>query len=251
MRSPFRVIGLIIVSAATTVSIAQAPATPNNEEQAWTVLNQGLTSTNLDQHVRAVRLLGELPGDAKAEDAALTALKDDKPEVRAAAAQALGEMKAKSANPQLHAALHDTEPSVIIAAAYSLVEMGDDTGYDVYYAILTGQQKTGTSLTDQQKKMLKDPKKMASLGMQAGIGFIPFGGLAFTGYKMLTRDDVSPVLSAAALMLAKDPDIKSGQALADASANQDKWPVRVAAFDALAKRGDPTLLGAAVSGLTD
>jgi HEAT repeat protein len=251
MRSLFRVIGMIVVSAATTVFIAQAQATPNNEEQAWTVLNQGLTSTNLEQHVRAVRLLGELPGDAKAEDAALTALKDDKPEVRAAAAQALGEMKATNANQQLHAALRDTEPSVIIAAAYSLVQMGDDTGYNVYYAILTGQQKTGTSLTDQQKKMLKDPKKMAALGMQAGIGFIPFGGLALTGYKMLTRDDVSPVLSAAALMLAKDPDPKSGTALADAAANQDKWLVRAAAFDAIAKRGDPNLLGVAVSGLTD
>lgn len=137
-------------------------------------------------------MLGELPGDAKAEDAALTALRDDKPEVRAAAAQALGEMRAKRANAQLHAVLRDPEPSVIIAAAYALVQMGDDKGYDVYCAVLTGQQKTGTSLTDQQKKMLRDPKKMASLGMQAGIGFIPFGGLAMTGYKMLTRDDIVP-----------------------------------------------------------
>lgn len=251
MKPIFRVISLIVVSAATTLCIAQTPATPDPQDPAWTVLNQGLTSNNLDLHVRAVRLLGELPNDAKAEDAALTALKDDKPEVRAAAAQALGEMRAENAKPQLHDALHDTDPSVIIASAYSLVQMGDDTGYNVYYAILTGTQKTGTSLTDQQKKMLKDPKKMASLGMQAGIGFIPFGGLALTGYKMLTRDDVSPVLSAAALMLAKDPDPKSGDALVDASTNQDKWLVRAAAFDAIAKRGDPKLLGATTTGLQD
>jgi HEAT repeat protein len=251
MKPLFRVIGLIVASAATTICIAQAPATSDPQDPAWTVLNQGLSSSNLDQHVRVVRLLGELPDDAKAEDAALTALKDDKPEVRAAAAQALGEMRAENAKPQLHNALHDVDPSVIIASAYSLVQMGDDTGYNVYYAILTGTQKTGTSLTDQQKKMLKDPKKMASLGMQAGIGFIPFGGLAMTGYKMLTRDDVSPVLSAAALMLAKDPDPKSGDALVDASANQDKWLVRAAAFDAIAKRGDPKLLGATTTGLQD
>ena len=250
MRSLFCVIGLIVVSSATA-SIAQAPATPNTQDEAWSVLNQGLANNNLDLHLRAVRVLGELPGDAKAEDAALTALKDPKPEVRAAAAQALGEMGAKNANAQLHAALRDTEPAVIIAAAYSLVQLGDHRGYDVYYAVLTGQQKTGTSLTDQQKKMLKDPKKMASLGMQAGIGFIPFGGLAMTGYKMLTRDDVSPVLSAAALMLAKDPDPKSGTALADAATNQDKWLVRAAAFNAIARRGDPNLLGVALSGLKD
>ena len=99
--------------------------------------------------------------------------------------------------------------------------------------------------------MLKDPKKMASLGIEAGVGFIPFGGLAMSGYKLLTRDDISPVLAAAALMLAKDPDPKSGQALADASATQDKWLVRAAAFDAIARRGDPSLLKPAETGLQD
>jgi HEAT repeat protein len=215
------------------------------------VLNQGLTNTNMDLRVKAVRVLGELPGDAKAEDAALTGLQDAKPEVRTAAAQALGEMGAKSADSKLREMLKDTEPSVIIAAAYSLVQLGDNRGYDVYYAILTGEQKTGTSLSEEQKKMLKDPKKMASLGLQAGIGFVPFGGLAVTGYKMLTRDDTSPVLAAAAIMLAKDPDPKSGEALANAAANHDKWLVRQAAFNAIAKRGDPNLLADSVTGLQD
>jgi len=54
-------------------------------------------------------------------------------------------------------------------------------------------------------------------------------------------------------MLAKDPDPKSGEALADASANKEKWLVRAAAFDAIAKRGDPDpiLLQAAMDGLSD
>ncbi len=160
-------------------------------------------------------------------------------------------MGAKDAIADLHATIKDTDPSVIIAAAHSLIALGDNTGYNVYYAVLTGEQKTGQSLTEQQKKMLKDPKKMAALGVQVGVGFIPFGGLAMGGYKMLTRDDTSPVLAAAALMLAKDPDPKSGTALADASANKDKWLVRAAAFDAIAKRGDPTLLAAAEAGLQD
>jgi len=252
MRSVIRVISLIVLSMAATLSIAQAPAAQTPlQDSAWSALNKGLTNSNSDQRVKAVRVLGNIPRNAKAEDAALTALKDDKPEVRGAGAQALGEMGAKNAKPQLHALISDTEPSVIIAAAYSLIQLGDNRGYNVYYAVLTGQQKTGTSLTDQQKKMLKDPKKMAALGLQAGIGFVPFGGLAVTGYKLLTRDDTSPVLAAAALMLAKDPDPKSGQALADASANKEKWLVRAAAFDAIAKRGDPSLLPAATDGLQD
>jgi HEAT repeat protein len=75
--------------------------------------------------------------------------------------------------------------------------------------------------------------------------------LALSGYKLLRRDDTSPVLAAAALMLANDPDPKSGNALADASANKDKWLVRAAAFDGLAKRGDPVYLDAAQAGLND
>ena len=254
MRSVFRAVSLIAVSTATTLCIAQAPAAETPlQTNGWAVLNAGLTDKNMDHRVKAARDLGEITHNAKAEDAALTALKDDKPEVRAAAAQALGEMGAKSADAQLRETLKDYDPSVILAAAYSLVKLGDNRGYDVYYAVLTGEQKTGTSLTDQQKKMLKDPKKMAALGLQAGIGFVPFGGLAYTGYKMLTRDDTSPVLAAAAIMLAKDPDPKSGEALADASANKEKWLVRAAAFDAIAKRGDPDpiLRQAAMDGLSD
>ena len=200
---------------------------------------------------RAVSVLGELTGDKKAEDAALNALKDEKEDVRGAAAQALGEMGAKSAIPQLVDMINDKEPSVILAAAHSLIALGDNRGYNVYYAVLTGERKTGTSLTDQQKKMLKDPKKMAGLGFQVGMGFIPFGGMAVSGFKMLTRDDTSPVLAAAALTLAKDPDPKSGEALANAAATQEKWLVRAAAFDAIAKRGDPSLLHVAVDGLQD
>jgi len=254
MNSPFGAISLIVVSMAATLCIAQAPAAETPlQTNAWVVLNAGLTDKNIDHRVKAARDLGEITHNAKALDAALTALKDYKPEVRAAAAQALGEMGAKSADAQLRETLNDYDPSVALAAAYSLVQLGDDRGYDIYYAVLTGEQKTGSSLTDQQKKRLKDPKQMATLGLQAGIGFVPFGGLAFAGYKMLTQDDTSPVLAAAALMLAKDPDSKSGQALADASANKDKWLVRAAAFDAIAKRGDPDpiLLQAAMDGLSD
>ena len=96
---------------------------------------------------------GRLQGDTKAEDAALTALSSDKqPQVRAAAAQALGEMGAQDAKGQLYAAFKDTDPSVIIAAAHALIQLGDNRGYDVYYAVLTGQQKTGQSLPSSKRQ---------------------------------------------------------------------------------------------------
>lgn len=251
MRSIACTIGLVILSSVATLLNAQDTA-QSSQQTAWTVLNAGLGDNSTDVRVRSARVLGELNDDEKAEYAAITALSGDKQaQVRAAAAQALGDMGAKDAKVQLIAAFKDTEPSVIIAAAHSLIQLGDDRGYDVYYAILTGEQKTGTSLSEQQKQLLHDPKKLASLGGQAALGFVPFGGLAYSGYKLLTRDDTSPVLAAAALTLAKDPDPKSGEALASASADQDKWLVRAAAFDAIAKRGDPALLKAAEAGLQD
>jgi HEAT repeat protein len=252
MTSSLRFITLIVwLCIGAMLSAQQTPAPQNPKEQAWSVLNNGLTNSNTDKRTRAVRELGLLIGDQQGKDAAVIALKDPKPEVRAAAAQALGDMDARSAKPQLVAAFDDEDPSVILAAAHSLIVLGDDRGYGVFYAVLTGEQKTGTSLTEEQKKLLHDPKKLASLGFQAGLGFVPFASMGLSAFKVLTKDDTSPVLAAAALTLAKDPDPKSGQALADAAAQQKKWMVRAAAFDAIAKRGDPALKGAAVSGLQD
>ncbi len=247
MKAALRLVSaILVVYTGATFSVAQTP-----QESAWTTLDGGLANKSWEKRARAVNVLGELTGDRKAEEAALAALKDEKADVRGAAAQALGEMGAKSAIPELSNMIDDPEPSVILAAAHSLIILGDNSGYNVYYAVLTGERKTGTSLTDQQKKMLKDPKKMAGLGFQVGMGFIPFGGMAVTGFKLLTKDDTSPVLAAAALTLAKDPDPKSGQALANAAATQEKWLVRAAAFDAIARRGDPSLLHVAVDGLQD
>jgi len=246
MKSALRAISVaLIMCMITTFSVAHTP-----QEDAWSMLNAGLTNKAWEKRVKAVRVLGELTGNAKAEEAALAALKDEKEDVRAAAAQALGDMGAKSAIPQLLDMLNDTEPLVILAA-HSLINLGDNRGYSVYYAVLTGERKTGTSLIEREKKMLKDRKKMAALGFQAGLGFVPYGGLAVSGFKMLTRDDTSPVLAAAALTLAKDPDPKSGEALANAAITQEKWLVRAAAFDAIAKRGDPSLKSTAVDGLQD
>ena len=197
MKLPLRAMGwALIVLTTATFGLGQTP-----RENAWTTLDGGLANKSWEKRVKAVSMLGELTGDQKAEDTALTALKDDRAEVRGAAAQSLGEMGAKNAIPQLHQMISDDEPAVILAAARALITLGDNTGYNAFYAVLTGETKTGTSLTDQQKKILKDPKKMAGLGLQVGVGFIPFGGLAMGGYKVLTKDDTSPVLAGAALVL--------------------------------------------------
>jgi HEAT repeat protein len=242
---------LTLSTAAACFGQETATAVKDPKAQAWSVLYAGLSDSSADKRTTAVQVLGLLPGDPKAEEAALKALKDDKPEVRGAAAKSLGDMKAKNAVPNLVEMVNDTEPSVIMAAAHALLDLGDNRGYNVYYAILTGERKTGTSLKDEQKKMLNDPKKMAQFGFEQGIGFIPFAGMGYGAFKMITKDNTSPVLAAAALTLAKDPDPKSGEALSNTASGNKSWIVRAAALNAIALRGQTSLLPAAESGLQD
>jgi HEAT repeat protein len=220
-------------------------------EQAWSVLYTGLADGNVPKRTTAVQVLGLLPDDAKSREAALKALKDDKPEVRAAAAKSLGDMKAKSAANELVTMFQDSDVGVILAAAGALVELGDNRGYEVYYAVLTGERKGGQSLMAEQKKMLNDPKKMAQFGFEQGISFIPYAGLGYGVFKMATKDTTSPVLAAAALKLVNDKDPKSGEAIASAAQDNKSWVVRAAALNALALRGQTSLLPAAESGLQD
>ena len=220
-------------------------------DKAWSVFQAGLTDKNTDNRAIAVRLLGALTANAQAAPLAIKALSDPQPEVRSAAADAIGRLKAKSAIPQLNTAIQtDTEAGVVIAAGRALIALGDPQGYNVFYAILTGELKSGASLMDQQKKMLKDPKKLAQFGFEQGVGFIPFGGIGLGVFKTLTKDDISPVRAAAARVLTNDPDPKTVGALKSA-VSDNSWLVRAAAIDALAQRNDANAIAAITPALDD
>jgi HEAT repeat protein len=235
---------LFLIAGLSTLS-AQTPS-----EKAWTLITNGASDKSADKRALAIRALGLIPNDAKAEGLAETALADPKPEVRTAGAEALGQMGATKSIPKLKAALKDTEVQVVLSAASSLLMLKDPSGYEVYYAILTGERKSGDSLMESQMKMIKDPKALASFGFETGIGFIPYAGAGYGAYKMLTKDDATPVRSAAALRLASDPDPKSGEALAKTITDK-KWALRAAIAHAIAKRNDPALLDAVITLLDD
>jgi HEAT repeat protein len=209
-------------------------------DKAWGILNGAAADSNADKRAAATSVLGLLPKDSKAQALAEKGLKDEKPQVRAAAADALGAMHAMSAVPLLKAAVHDQDVTVVLAAAHALYVMKVPDAYEVYYAVLTGEKKSGNGLMADQKKMLSDPKKMGQLGFEVGIGFIPFAGLGIGAINAITKDDASPVRAAAAKLLATDPDPKSGEALVNAAFDQS-WIVRAAALAAIAQRGDYTL----------
>jgi HEAT repeat protein len=249
-------------SAASPDSNQNAPAASAKHprslppaERAWEILRAGISFDNANKRAKAVCALGMLRGDAQAEKLAIAALKDQSADVRAAAANALGAMHAIGARTPLEVALDDHEPEVVLAAANSLMELKDaNFAYDIYYGVLTGSMRTkGNPIKAEikdQMKILHDKKKIAELGLEQGVGFVPYGGIGYGVYKTLTKNDNSPMRAAAAKKLARDPDPVSAEALVNAT-HDKSFLVRVAALEAIAERGDRSLIPKVLDALED
>jgi HEAT repeat protein len=228
---------LFILTLPSGLLAAKTPV-----ENAWDILTAGTTEKNVEKRSDATQALGLLVRERRARVTAEKALADDAPEVRAAAATALGDMLAKPSIPKLHEALTDRDPAVVLAAAHALLSLKDDRAYDVYYAVLTGQRKAGEGLLSEERKMLQDPRKLAEFGVETGLGaFVPFAGIGLIAWKKLRSSDSANVRAVAARVLEKDPDPQSASALLEAVSDHS-WVVRVAALQSLAKRGNPALL---------
>ncbi len=238
-------VAFLLLSAFPALTRAET-----KKELAWKILETAIQGDDTGDRVTAIRVLGLLPSDTKAAGVAGKALDDPKPEVRAAAAAALGQMGSTASIPNLKKALSDKETSVALAAAHALDLMHDDFGYEVYYAVLTGERKGGKGLIAEQVNTFRDPKKLAGLGFSEGIGFVPFAGIGWNAFRAIRKNDSSPVRAAAASVLADDTDPRSGVALVNATGDKN-WLVRVAALEALAKRKDPSLLSRIETSMSD
>lgn len=217
-------------------------APPPLPERALAVLREGLAEKSPEKRAKAVHALGLLKDSAQAEKFAKEALKDEKGGVRAAAAAALGSMHAVHAHSDLEVALDDEEPEVVLAAANSLLLLKNKTqAYDIYYGVLTGDMRTDKGLVKENLKMFHDRKKLVQLGVEQGIGFIPFAGFGYDAYKTVAKSDSSPVRAAAAKKLAHDPSAATARALTIATHDKN-WMVRAAALEAIAERGDKRLM---------
>jgi HEAT repeat protein len=233
-----------------TASQAETSSKPP-KDQAWDLLKTGLTEDSTEKRATAVRVLSLLTGETRAMTLACDALDNAKPQVRVAAAIALGELHAKAAIPKLEKALSDKEPVVVLAVAHSLLTMKDATAYQVYYEILTGERKGSKGLLGGELDTLRDPKKMALLGFQEGIGFVPFAGIGYTAIRTIVKDDSSPVRAAAARVLADDRDPDIDDALVQVAIGDKSQLVRTAALDALARRGNPEVIDRITPALSD
>ena len=219
----------------------RAPA-DDPSRQAWDLLNQASHSDKTSERVTSIRSLSLMVNNRQALTLAEAALLDDKPEVRSSAAATLGELQFKSSIPKLRSMLEDKDPSVVLAAAHALQKMKDEAAYEVYYEILTGERKASQGLIASQTSILHDPKKLAKLGIEEGVSnVVPFGGFGVEAYRLMSKNEGARVRASAAKELGEDPDPASTKALVNAAGDKD-WTVRASAIEALAKRGDPSVL---------
>jgi HEAT repeat protein len=119
MRKMLLILATVLALPGALLSGSEAPTA-----RAWLILQQGLTSNRAGKRANAVHALRLLPDNPRAQQMAEKALADQSPNVRAAAARALGPIGAASSVPQLKAVLNDKEPAVVHAAAHSLFLLG-------------------------------------------------------------------------------------------------------------------------------
>ncbi|PYV49117.1 MAG: hypothetical protein DMG92_11880 [Acidobacteria bacterium] len=232
-------------------SADEEPSIPDLQEKSWQILQSGLRKKKVAERTEAVKALSLLAGSRQALRFSLRAMRDKNPRVRAAAAATLGDLHATSAVPVLRAAVSDKDPSVMLAATHALFILKDPLAYEIYYAILMGDKKTSAGVIQSQLERLKDPKEVAQMGIQEGIGFVPYAGMGYEAYRQLLKHDNSPVRAAAARFLALDPDSISQDALLQVALTDKSIIVRQAALDALAERDNSKCIQRLAKNLDD
>jgi HEAT repeat protein len=211
------------------------------EQKAWSMFEAAAKSRSATERATGIRALGLLRNNAHARDLAEAALDDPRPEVRAAAATALGQMQATESIAKLHKLLKDRRIAVVMAAAHSLHDLKDTaTANAIYLDILTGERK-GDGLIAEQMDTLHNPKELARIGIETGIGYVPFAGIGWDAWRYTHKKNPHPARAVAATLLAQDPDPATGRALVKAALHDKDWIVRSAAVESIAQRGDPSL----------
>ena len=233
------------MAVVLTVAVSHGPAAVvshpfTDQAKAWAMFDTAAKAKSVTERSIGIRALGLLREDDRARDLAEKALDDPKPEVRVAAATALGQMHAAQLIPKLQKALGDPRLAVVMASAQSLKDLQDSSAYSVYYDVLTGKRKNTEGLIQQQLDTLHNPRELAKIGFEQGIGYIPFAGMGWDAWRYTHKKNPNPVRAVAAKFLAHDPDPAAAAALTQAIRDKD-WIVRAAAIEAIAERGDPSL----------
>ncbi len=224
------------------------------ENSAWGVLNHALSESNPAKRVQAITALGSIGAAPHVLDLLEASLNDKDATVRQSAAAVLGEAQARPAIPLLKKALDDESAEVSFTAARSLWEMGDQSGREILWAVLAGDQKTGPGMIEggirDAKSKLHSPSALAKIGIDQAAGFLgPFSiGVWFA--EDLMKDKGAPARALSAKLLASDPDPSSADQLERALEDKNS-AVRAAAARAVGQRPNPEKIAQLEPLLTD
>jgi HEAT repeat protein len=216
------------------------------DQQCTDLLQRALTASNPETRKIAVVALSLAATRSPLFTQLEQMLQDKDLDVRLAVVEGLADLKTKAAIAALHTALDDPTPEVSFAAAKALWVLNDPAGKQVLLAVLAGENKTASGFINKQKRqalrMMHTPRTTILYAVRQGVGFAPVPGLGMgisSMQQILTDPSVSG-RATAALLLGKDKDKATLEALEDALVDKD-FRVRAAAVHSLALRNDPAL----------
>ncbi len=243
-------------------SVVGMPAPTRAEvlNDAWNMLQDGVTAKRADTRVDALGALSLLSGNPKAEQMVRAAMNDTNIDVRLAAIVAAGQMdKTRPGHPgfrtELHSLLASDDPKVSFAAASTLWSLHDTSGQDVLIATAEGERASDYSFLKRSERnanrTLHNPEALAKIAMTQGLVIlVPPVGMGMGAYNYLKgTPGASPQVSAVVqLASAHTPEVQ--EALIEASRTKDPG-ARIAAAEALANFPGPEVQNALSALLTD
>lgn len=92
------------------------------------------------------------------------------------------------ADAELKDALNDKQLTLVMAAVHALLLLNDPACYDVYYTVFTGERKNNSGMIAQELKVVRDPKQVAEMGFNEGIGYVPLVGIPWEASQTIMKD---------------------------------------------------------------
>ncbi len=215
-------------------------APQNVTARAWQILEEAVADNDVSRRTEAISALAIVGSKSRAFALVESALQDKEPAVRRVAVIALGEMKSRKSLPKLKHMLEDDSPEVSFAAAQALWQMGDRSGRQVLFEVLSGERNpSGSGLgrkASELKKKLHSPAALAEFGAKQGARALlgPFA-IGLTVAEELRKDNSASARALSAALLATDRSPESAEQLEQALDDKN-WLVRATAAKSLAKR---------------
>jgi HEAT repeat protein len=230
---------LLILSAAPGIAAV-------TDRQCTDLLQHSLTASNPETRKMAVVALSLAATSGPLFTQLEQMLQDKDLDVRLAVVEGLAGVKTKAAIAALHTALDDATPEVSFAAAKALWALDDPAGKQVLLAVLAGDNKSASGFFTKEKRqalrMMHTPRTTILFAVQKGAAFAPVPGLGMgiSSMQQILTDPTVSGRATAALLLGRDKDKATLEALEDALVDKD-YRVRAAAVHSMALRNDPAL----------